>query len=317
MAKCGVACSFVRRRFYVHRGVGLRHTYMYYMHYTEDGSTTKFVVAAVWFLDTLHTSFSMVNSQLACHMMYYYLVKLMHLILASVLVNSSVIAVVQCVSLSTEVVSDRTSYPISTSSAWIQHGLVNNAVTYALRDRFYTTTPAGSIVALAEVLITVSLCVLLYDGGSHCVVPRTKRLLNTLIVYAVNRCGLIRACCGRIAVIAEVIMMTAAFSDFVQDAYNMVAWAIGVDFIISKIYTNSLLASLNTRQHLQSLDSGLEPDLCMNTIRFADRPTLSGDIGGSKDGVRRFDDCEMDVIDITTEPAASAGTTTLCREAEK
>ncbi|KAI6122002.1 hypothetical protein F5141DRAFT_1061574 [Pisolithus sp. B1] len=284
-------------------------TYMYYMHYAEDESTTKFVVAAVWFLDTLHTSFSMVNSQLACHVLYYYLVKLMHLILASVLVNSSVIAVVQCVSLSTEVVSDRTSYPISTSSAWIQHGLVNNAATYALRDRFYTTTPAGSIVALAEVLITVSLCVLLYDGGSHSVVPRTKRLLNTLIIYAVNRCGLIRACCGRIAVIAEVIMMTAAFSDFVQDADNMIAWAVGVDFIISK-------TSLNTRQHLQSLDSGLEPDLCMTTIHFANRPRLSGDIGSPKDGIRQFNDCEADVIDITTE-LASAETTTLQREAER
>ncbi|KAI6134836.1 hypothetical protein EV401DRAFT_1905338, partial [Pisolithus croceorrhizus] len=48
-------------------GITILQTYMYYMHYTEDGSTTKFVVAAVWFLDTLHTSFT-------CHMMYYYLI---------------------------------------------------------------------------------------------------------------------------------------------------------------------------------------------------------------------------------------------------
>ncbi|KIO09736.1 hypothetical protein M404DRAFT_996593 [Pisolithus tinctorius Marx 270] len=44
---------------------------------------------------------------------------------------------------------------------------------------------------LPDVLITVSLCILLYEGGSYSVFPRTKRLLNTLIIYAVNRCLLI------------------------------------------------------------------------------------------------------------------------------
>ncbi|KAI6107409.1 hypothetical protein EV401DRAFT_2003341 [Pisolithus croceorrhizus] len=67
---------------------------------------------------------------------------------------------------------------------------VNDAVTYAEHIRFYTETPALSTQLLAEVLNTVSLCVLLYERGSRSAVPRTKRLLNTLIVYAVNRCVL-------------------------------------------------------------------------------------------------------------------------------
>ncbi|KAI6101523.1 hypothetical protein EDD17DRAFT_1512461 [Pisolithus thermaeus] len=141
---------------------------------------------------------------------------------------------------------------IGTSSAWFWHRLVNNVITSALRAKPYVTT-AWSIIALAEVLITVSL---------------TKRLLNTLIIYAVNR----------IVVIAEVILMTTAISGFIQDADNIIAWAIGMDFILSK-------PSLNTRQHLQSFVSGLEPDICMNTIRFTNQPTLSGDIGSSKNGV--------------------------------
>ncbi|KAI6006511.1 hypothetical protein F5J12DRAFT_97305 [Pisolithus orientalis] len=42
-------------------------TYMYYMHYSEDSSAIKVIVAATWILDTLHVSFM-------CHMLYYYLI---------------------------------------------------------------------------------------------------------------------------------------------------------------------------------------------------------------------------------------------------
>ncbi|KAI6123744.1 hypothetical protein EV401DRAFT_1945188, partial [Pisolithus croceorrhizus] len=40
---------------------------MYFMHYSEDASTTKFLVIAIWILDTLHISF-------ICHALYYYLI---------------------------------------------------------------------------------------------------------------------------------------------------------------------------------------------------------------------------------------------------
>ncbi|KIO10707.1 hypothetical protein M404DRAFT_995184 [Pisolithus tinctorius Marx 270] len=57
-------------------------------------------------------------------------------------------------------------------------------------------------MALAEVLITTSLCVLLYQSGSRSAVPRTKNLLNTLIIYAVNRCLL-----TLLVVVAEVTVV--------------------------------------------------------------------------------------------------------------
>ncbi|KAI6102934.1 hypothetical protein F5141DRAFT_1133830 [Pisolithus sp. B1] len=58
-------------------GLTTLQTYVYYMHYSEDSSFTKFIVALTWILDTLHVSFM-------CHMLYYYLVKLRHLLLANV-----------------------------------------------------------------------------------------------------------------------------------------------------------------------------------------------------------------------------------------
>ncbi|KAI6101529.1 hypothetical protein EV401DRAFT_2026718 [Pisolithus croceorrhizus] len=65
---------------------------------------------------------------------------------------------------------------------------MNDALTYAMQTRFYTATPAVCTLLLSEVLNTGSLCVLLYDKSSRSAVPRTKRLLNTLIIYAINRC---------------------------------------------------------------------------------------------------------------------------------
>ncbi|KIO09720.1 hypothetical protein M404DRAFT_284729 [Pisolithus tinctorius Marx 270] len=93
-------------------------TYIYFMHYSGDASTVKFLVAAIWILDTLHLS-------CMCHALYYYLVKLLHLLVAiamshaqslqitnygiltsleymvwtfpaSLLINVLVIAIVQC-----------------------------------------------------------------------------------------------------------------------------------------------------------------------------------------------------------------------------
>ncbi|KIK28352.1 hypothetical protein PISMIDRAFT_674086 [Pisolithus microcarpus 441] len=48
-------------------GITLLQTYVYYMHYSEDASTVKFLVAATCILDTLHVSFM-------CHILYYYLI---------------------------------------------------------------------------------------------------------------------------------------------------------------------------------------------------------------------------------------------------
>lgn len=48
-------------------GITTLQTYVYFMHYVEDASTKKFLVAAVWVLDTLHVS-------LTCHILYYYMI---------------------------------------------------------------------------------------------------------------------------------------------------------------------------------------------------------------------------------------------------
>ncbi|KAI6138943.1 hypothetical protein BKA82DRAFT_598087 [Pisolithus tinctorius] len=160
--------------------------------------------------------------------------------------------------------------------------LINNEASFVSQTKFYTT-PALSSIVLAEILITVSLCVLLYESGSRSAIPRTKRLLNTLIIYAVNRC---------------LLTLLVAIAELTVDANDQTAWTMGLDFIIGKLYANSLLASLNTRQHLRFQGSATESDVRVNAVHFANFPKLPEDGCSSKDGRRHFDVPDAVVIDI-------------------
>ncbi|KAI6003059.1 hypothetical protein EDD15DRAFT_2467633 [Pisolithus albus] len=317
-------------------GITTLQTYVYYMHYSEDSSTMKVVVAAIWILDTLNVS-------LMCHMLYYYLITrygdptsfeyIVWSFPASYLVNVRyiylasrrdristafqlfVVIIVRLFFahkiyyLSRREVRWRVTAPIILLAlAHFGFGmgvvgliLANDKISTATKLWFSTELPCEVTGFLSEVLITVSLCVLLYDRGSDSAFPRTKRLLNTLIVYAVNRC---------------VLTFFFGVAGFVGTFNNQALWEIGMIFIMGKLYANSLLASLNTRQHLRSIVTSTVSNPHVGAIHFAKPPKLSGGIGSSVDGGMRFDDPRgMAVIDITTEPAFDK-TTTMRRGAE-
>ncbi|KAI6158164.1 hypothetical protein BKA82DRAFT_996580 [Pisolithus tinctorius] len=177
---------------------------------------------------------------------------------------------------------------------------VNRGASILTQITFYDVTPAWATIVAAEVLITGSLCVLLYDHGSGSGFPRTKRLLNTLVVYAVNRCLL-----TSLVAIADLVIAIE-----VQDP-----WSIGLDFVSGKLYANSLLASLNSRKHLRSQDSGTVSDQRTSIVHFANPTKLSGDAESSKDETGQLNVSEMAVIDITADPALDR-TTAFRREGE-
>ncbi|KAI6104235.1 hypothetical protein F5141DRAFT_1128076 [Pisolithus sp. B1] len=156
---------------------------------------------------------------------------------------------------------------------------VNDAFSFLPRIRSYALIPCAAAIVLGEVLITLSLCILLYDNGSHSAFPRTKHILNTLVIYAVNRC-----------------LLTLIIVD------NQDAWAVGLDFNIGKLYANSLLASLNTRQYLRAQASDPKPDLAINAVHFRNSPKLSEDEETPKGGKRHPDAREMAIIDVAAVP---------------
>ncbi|KAI6158135.1 hypothetical protein BKA82DRAFT_996529 [Pisolithus tinctorius] len=255
-------------------GIATLQTYVYYMQYPEDASATKFLVAAIWILDTLHVLFM-------CHMLYYYLItnygipaSLEYIVWsfqASVLVHVLVVAVVQCffVYQIYYLCRPQVKWWVTTPIMLLILGQIGFGIaavvlelvihkTSALTQiSFYVLTPAFAIIVLTEVLITVSLCVLFYSSRSDSAFPSTKRLLNTLIIYAVNRCVL--------TLLVAIGELTVAFEQ--QDA-----WIMALDLVVQGLYPNSLLASLNTRQYLRSQVSGTLSDLHTGTVRFANPP---------------------------------------------
>ncbi|KAI6112256.1 hypothetical protein EDD16DRAFT_1173864 [Pisolithus croceorrhizus] len=283
-------------------GITTLQTYLYYMHYSEDSSLMKSLVAAIWILDSLHVAFM-------CYMLYYYLIinygvpaALEYIVWSyqvTVLMNLLVIFAVQCF------FAHKIHYLYRRSVRWyvtvpiivlvIAHlgfGLTVVVVT-AIHDKtsmltqtwYYGVTPSVGTVVLAEILITVSLCVLLYDNGLRSAVPRTKRILNTLIIYAANRC---------------LLTLIVAVAELSVNADQQAAWTMGLNFIIGKLYANSLLASLNTRQYLRSRDLAPDSDGLVNSVHLA---KLSKSLGGGKsseDGGGRSDVREVAVVCTTT-----------------
>ncbi|KAI6006976.1 hypothetical protein EDD15DRAFT_12190 [Pisolithus albus] len=130
--------------------------------------------------------------------------------------------------------------------------------------RYYGVTPGVAVNVLAEVMITASLCILLYEQGSSSSFPRTKRLLNTLIVYAVNRCLLTLP-----LIIAELATVVLA-----RDT-----WFLGLSFVVGK-------SSLNSRQHLQHKDAGTLSGVRISTVQFANPAKLSMGVERSNGGMQ-------------------------------
>ncbi|KAI6003087.1 hypothetical protein EDD15DRAFT_2360975 [Pisolithus albus] len=273
---------------------------MYYMHYSEDTSAIRFLVSGVWILSTLHFSFM-------CDFLYYYLItnygnpaSLLYMIWSVYLPSSKVLPVDEmlqviasfnfgaCAFLPSQKCLPQELATLQALVATAVQWFLNTETSLSMKISLHIGTPALTLYMLAEIMIAVSLCTLLYDGSSHSSFRRTKRLLNTLIIYAVNRCLL-------------AVLVTIA--ELVTEVNNQAAWTITLDFICQGVYSNSLLASLNTRQYLRSQGSSTISDLRVAPVNFPKLSKLEGDVGSSEDGTKRFGVLDGAVIDITADPA--------------
>ncbi|KAI6021733.1 hypothetical protein BKA83DRAFT_4286646 [Pisolithus microcarpus] len=286
-------------------GIGILQTYTYYMHYPDDALAIRFLVACVWILDTLHFSFM-------CHFLYYYLVTnyenptsflyTVWSLQASVLVHAIMITTVQCFfvhqiyHLCRPQVKWWVTVPImlfvlAATGLGMASGileLLDEESSLVIQTSFQIATPALSILILAEILIAMSLCTLLYDGSSRSTFPRTKRLLNTLLIYAVNRC---------------LLTLLGTIAELAVNVNRESTWTTALDFIGKGLYSNSLLASLNARQYLRIQDSSTVSDPCISTVDFAKRSKLQEYVESSEDGTGRLRVSEEAVIDITADPS--------------
>lgn len=259
-------------------GITTLQTFLYLMKYPNDGISTRLFVVIIWVLDTLHVS-------LMCHALYFYLVSSYGVpsalangvwsLFASVAVNLCIACSVQAFfTIKIFYLCRRhlrwlvTTPIIVTIVAHLGFGIETVAFLFIKRTlsslsqlTLYAVTPFGAALVISDVLITVALCVLLREQGSRTIFPRTKRLVNTLVIYAINRCLL-----TSLVAIAEVIVWSINTES---------SWYMAIDFTIGKLYANSLLASLNTRNYLRGQESSEASGNNINTIHLSNLPDSS------------------------------------------
>ncbi|OJA08710.1 hypothetical protein AZE42_08887, partial [Rhizopogon vesiculosus] len=150
-------------------------------------------------------------------------------------------------------------------SIWIRFEKKEFAAIQRITFTRYIAAPFAITTILSDICITVALCVLLH--GNRSPIIETNVLVNTLIVYAINRCLL-----TSIMSVAEIIVSTTSPNSL---------WFMAIDFVIGKLYTNSFLASLNSRNSLRerSLHSRNES----TSFRLNAAVNLSG-LGSSTEG---------------------------------
>ncbi|KAK7449252.1 hypothetical protein VKT23_013397 [Stygiomarasmius scandens] len=100
--------------------------------------------------------------------------------------------------------------------------------------------PLFVIRVLSDTVTAVALCVILFD--SRTAFARSLRLIKTLMIYAMERFVL-----TTLVVFVQTIILIAKPKSI---------WAMVIEFVTAQLYTNSFLATLNSRNHLRGIGSG-------------------------------------------------------------
>lgn len=233
-------------------GITTLQTYLYYVYYPSDTSSLKLLVALIWVMDTLHVS-------LMCHALYYYLVTSfgdpanlgtgVWSLFTSLGLNLCMAVLVQtyfafriCHLTRSKIRWWLTCFIMLFVIAHFAFGLETVILMFIKKEfsalseiTLYAATPFAITAVLSDVFIAAALCVLLH--GNRSPIIETNALVNTLIIYAINRCLL-----TSVVAVAEVIAFSISPGSL---------WFIAIDFVIGKLYANSLLASLNSRSALR------------------------------------------------------------------
>ncbi|KAK0199247.1 hypothetical protein DFS33DRAFT_376261 [Desarmillaria ectypa] len=228
----------------------------YYFTHQRDGWPLKLIVAAVMVFDTVHQA-------LISHTVYTYLVthygdaaelqKTVWSLLAEVLFNGFTAFLVQSfLTLRVWHLSNRNSFvtTIVASLVIAEFGCVVAFGTLALttvRDFAelatlkYLSISVNALAAAGDVLIACTLCLLLHRSRTG--FEKSDTMINKLIVFAVNT-GLLTSLCA----VASLISILTAPNTFIYITFF---------FCMGRLYSNSLLATLNARKGIRTAAEGI------------------------------------------------------------
>ncbi|KAF8639296.1 hypothetical protein AX17_001607 [Amanita inopinata Kibby_2008] len=247
-------------------GITNLQTYFYYMTYPNDAKENKILVFSIWLLDTLQMALVSIT-------VYHYLITNYDnppalgfghwALFLSVAVNVLIAFIVQCF------FTVRIFRLCGTRLRWwvaafiavmvVAHlGFGLETVVYFFIKKelkklsevtLIAAMPFALFAVLSDIVIAAALCILLHTSRTP--FARTNAIISTLIIYAINRCLL-----TSVVAVIEVIVFAAA---------PHTLWFVGIDFVIGKLYANSLLATLNSRRSIHELDGH-----SINSGRFSD-----------------------------------------------
>lgn len=232
-------------------GLTTLQTYLYFLYYPQDNKKIKSLVILIWVLDTVHTA-------LVSLCIYFYLVTNYNnpsglvtghwSLFVSILCNVFIACIVQ--SYFTwkiyQLTKGRVRFWLSSIIGFMvfaHFGFGISTIVFCFIKKDFSrlhefalisATPFAITAVLSDILIAGSLCVLLH--GNRTGFRGTNALVTMLIIYAINRCLL-----TSVVAVIEVIVFSLN-----PDAL----WYLAIDFVIGKLYANSLLATLNSRKAL-------------------------------------------------------------------
>ncbi|KAJ7185596.1 hypothetical protein C8R46DRAFT_382943 [Mycena filopes] len=245
----GLICGLFAMGMY---GLTTAQTYYYFVEYPKDRPWAKILVWALWILNTVH-------SALLIHLIYHYLIAnafnifqltqniwslpvsmLVHLITVFIVMVYFLSIIFRASAKNLRwwlVVPNLCAVLVHmgfgfTSAVQILHA--HNVLDIPVFTRG-TFLPSGITQACADVLLASSLCFVLYDHRTD--FNSTNSIINTLIVYAVNRCLLTTG-----VALCSVLLIALNPNGFLY---------VGPELLWPGLYTNALMASLNSRSRIR------------------------------------------------------------------
>ncbi|KAJ7593211.1 hypothetical protein C8J56DRAFT_930568 [Mycena floridula] len=232
-------------------GIGTAQCYWYYTEYNKDHITLKLLVLFVWMLDTVHQA-------LISHVIYNYLVQnfanplylfynVWSLDIQS-LFEALICFVVQCFFLLRIWRLSNGNYILVMIPALPIFGNFALALVYVIKNfpeksipvafiRFHKYSEAiNGLTAAGDILLAVLMVYLLYTSRTG--FKNTDTLIKKLMIYTVNT-GVVTSLCA----ILTLATAQAWGKAFIYGAFY---------FNASRLYLNSMMASLNARQRLHN-----------------------------------------------------------------
>ncbi|KAF6749257.1 hypothetical protein DFP72DRAFT_544012 [Ephemerocybe angulata] len=244
-------------------GIVVTQCLVYFKQYPEDSHKTKAMVLASWLLDMTHSAFVMLS-------IYDYFIKyfgdeggidiIPWPLAVSVVVTALQTLLVHCFFAVKIFRSSRRNWYITgpivllaiarlVSASMTTYNMIHLKRFSAFMIPFPKTmfTTGLSLTAAVDILITGWLCYYLVEIRTRISPGSTMmiKMVDTLTLYTLEN--------GALTCLAAVASLVC----WLTMPHNLIF--MGLHFVISKLYANSLLASLNMRRQLWQIHGGLDP----------------------------------------------------------